>query len=330
MTFRASTLTIFAATLVGCATSATADLDQLDRSVMEAMNAGDYDRALQLVEQVGELAPTEGEGSTGYFDATFALSAEDPTGGSSVMDGTLVGLGGANETDFEGRWMPTPEGDRGIFMGATIAPDGTVVGRVFGSFREGDGMADTGPYRATWILNEQRGIGHMSGSWTETVAGEGVLSGDFDFTPPPAWGTGMRVRVQVDGRSNLTIDPNQAFFQHLEGSAPGTWGLDAEEGNGEGRATVINGAAWWPSWPDAGENIDCSCASDAFTVSEEGAVMVPEAAVDVTLTEYEGRGGITILQYPDVSNDYRMVIEIDDRARAGAAWYEFQVDYAAL
>jgi len=54
---------------------------------------------------------------------------------------------------------------------------------------------------------------------------------------------------------------------------------------------------------------------------------LPNAEVNVTLTKIRGRGKITLIEQPSIQNNYTAVIQVDDQAIAGSAWYEFTLDW---
>jgi len=54
---------------------------------------------------------------------------------------------------------------------------------------------------------------------------------------------------------------------------------------------------------------------------------LPNAEVNVTLTKIRGRGNISLLEQPSAANNYTAVVQVDDQAIAGSAWYEFTLDW---
>jgi len=54
---------------------------------------------------------------------------------------------------------------------------------------------------------------------------------------------------------------------------------------------------------------------------------LPNAEVNVTLTKIRGRGKITLIEQPSIQNNYTAVVQVDDQAIAGSAWYEFTLDW---
>lgn len=54
---------------------------------------------------------------------------------------------------------------------------------------------------------------------------------------------------------------------------------------------------------------------------------LPYREVNVTLSKVRGRGNITLLEQPNAANNYTAVVQVDDQAIAGSAWYEFTLDW---
>jgi hypothetical protein len=65
------------------------------------------------------------------------------------------------------------------------------------------------------------------------------------------------VSADIDGHSILTLQGKTARWFHLDFAAPGRHG-------GKNLPTIINGANWFPKWPQPGENRDCHCHSSTF------------------------------------------------------------------
>ena len=131
-------------------------------------------------------------------------------------------------------------------------------------------------------------------------------------------GTVLRVRAIVDGRSQLVLDGATARWEHFDWAAPGRHFSNRGEVE---EATYLSGIAWYPIWPDAAdsENRWCKCESDLFT----GLIpAIPEREWTAALEVMEGRGKTAIVEQPTAANGYRVVIEFDDNAPGGPAWYE--------
>ncbi len=88
---------------------------------------------------------------------------------------------------------------------------------------------------------------------------------------------------------------------------------------------MINGAEWFPQWPDDPdcENGNCNCFSDMFTAE---VVLPNKTPADVMLTPIECRSACSIVVFPEESNGYRLSVEFDDNGPSGAAWYEVLIE----
>ena len=126
--------------------------------------------------------------------------------------------------------------------------------------------------------------------------------------------TGGLIRVQawVDGRSQLILQGDTARWHHFDFAAPGR-----EFAN---EPTTIDGVDWFPTWPDVPDvqNRDCNCDSDTFTGVNPP---VPQAAAVVSLIPVQARGPMSIVQSPTSGNEYTLIVQFNDNAPPGAAWY---------
>lgn len=128
----------------------------------------------------------------------------------------------------------------------------------------------------------------------------------------------IKVDAYIDGRSQLTLQGKTARWHHFDYAAPGRW-------NGANFATSINGANWFPVWPDVptAENVFCNC----DTVDTFAAVAPAISPVDqtVTLTPLVARGSVSVVQQPQLANGYKLIVEFNDPA-GGAAWYSVNIN----
>jgi hypothetical protein len=130
----------------------------------------------------------------------------------------------------------------------------------------------------------------------------------------------IHVRAWIDGRSRLILAGDTIQWQHFDFAAPGR--LDCDTGSPE-QPTLVDGAEWWPSWPDQPtcENRDCGCTSDVLSGITPA---LPQTDFQVQLNVIQARCWVTIVEYPDASNGYRVVLEFNDPYTA-ADWYEIEL-----
>jgi hypothetical protein len=128
----------------------------------------------------------------------------------------------------------------------------------------------------------------------------------------------MRVRVLIDGQSQLVFSGAKVKWHVVKAAAPGRW-------DGRNDATFLSGTPWIPVWPNGGDNRDCNCDSQ---LSPD--VATPLKAVDqiVTMTKIEGRGQVTITEQPSALNGYSLKVDFNDPP-GGAAWFEIVLKYVA-
>jgi len=126
----------------------------------------------------------------------------------------------------------------------------------------------------------------------------------------------LNVRSFVDGGSRLIQQGDAVYWRHYEKAAPGRlW-----------QSTVLNGTDWLPTWPDqpTSENRNCGgCESSRFKGVPP---LAPQAQV-VTLDIVRARKRVEIIQQPDQSNGFTLIVEFDDIAPPGADWYEINLTY---
>jgi hypothetical protein len=132
--------------------------------------------------------------------------------------------------------------------------------------------------------------------------------------------TALKVQAYIDGRSQLIIRGGQLYWHHLDFAAPGRH-FDARAN----QPTYLNQTSWMPIWPDApdSENRDCNCDSSSY----EGIPNLVKTDQAVWLDVEQGRGAVYIIQQPNATNDYTLIVEFDDNPLDGPAWYEINLGY---
>lgn len=123
----------------------------------------------------------------------------------------------------------------------------------------------------------------------------------------------LRVRVQIDGQSQLVIKKDRIYWHHVQWLRPGLW-----QGN---EPTMIGGYAWYPFWTDnIGFNPGDSVALKVYTeFSTNG----------VGLLIHSARGNVSIKQQPTPANDFTLVVEFLD-PEAGADDYDVTLSGTSL
>lgn len=133
----------------------------------------------------------------------------------------------------------------------------------------------------------------------------------------------LRIRAWIDGRSNLRLRGDTAYWVQYEFAAPGR--LDCDTG-APIEPTQLGSALWFPNWPDTPtcENRNCFCFSDVFTGVTP---RLPEAHFSVSLHVLQGRGACWISEIPVSGGGWQVGIEFDDNPFGGADWYEVDLEF---
>lgn len=127
----------------------------------------------------------------------------------------------------------------------------------------------------------------------------------------------LRVRAHIDGPSQLIMSAEGIRWHH--------WDWTAVPGRHEGRdePTYLNDVAWYPLWPQPGENRDYDVYSSYFTgfdmapflSGEPISLQLIRARDSVSVArELAGNSTLTILNYDDLgwggSDDYELVLSV--------------------
>lgn len=131
----------------------------------------------------------------------------------------------------------------------------------------------------------------------------------------------ITVEALIDGRSQLILRRNTAQWHHFDFAAPGRH----EFAN---LPTTINGKEWSPVWPDVpdAENRDCNCYSNVFKFKGVKPGLYrnqPQVEINVL----QGRGPVSIVEFPSKANRNALVVEFDDNDFDGSMIYEVQLTF---
>ncbi|MBN1926799.1 MAG: gliding motility-associated C-terminal domain-containing protein [Prolixibacteraceae bacterium] len=124
------------------------------------------------------------------------------------------------------------------------------------------------------------------------------------------------IRAYIDGGSQLIIHDSTIQWHHYSAVAPGR--SEVPE-----LPTYVYGEEWYPTWPDIP---DYQNQQECFSsVLIHPTLILPEFDQMVQLEIIESRENVFIKQQPSATNDYTLIIEFDDNAPPGAAWFEVSV-----
>ena len=125
----------------------------------------------------------------------------------------------------------------------------------------------------------------------------------------------LRVRVLIDGDSQLVFAADKVKWHVIRAAAPGLW-------NGHNDATFLDTSPWMPAWPKSGDNRDCNCDSQ-LSPPVPALGKIPQT---VTMKLVAGRGNVTIAEQPSAANNFALKVTFSDPPD-GAAWYEVVLNY---
>ncbi len=129
----------------------------------------------------------------------------------------------------------------------------------------------------------------------------------------------LRVEAFIDGRSQLVINSNNVWWQHLDYAAPGRH-------TPYDYPTLLNGREWYPEWPDlpSPENRWCDCVSSVYpTLSPE----LPTANGFAIVTPISTRGSVYLVDSPSAANGFSLTVEFNDDPQPGPAWYVVEISF---
>jgi hypothetical protein len=327
-------LTVFAG-LSAC-TAQEIQLDALEADLEQALAAGDHAAVLELGSiylgheiDADEIAPFSATSVEGYISGSFAPAETVDGNGEPIIElvGRMISQDLESRHHMRGQRI-APEGEQvnGEMLARTISQTDQTEGVLSADFRTSPAGAE-GLFRGAWQNEDGSTQIYVRGHWGEDSSGEGRFFGSYETLLPPVWGEGLRVRVHVDGVSEIMVNPNSLTIHHFTGAAPGQLGVLADATSAEPRPTIINGERWLPSWPAEGENPDCNCDSDQFHAPET--TLIPESA-DYQLRTLQARGGMDARTVPSAENDWTVIIRLDDSKYEGAGWYEFELIYPTI
>ena len=146
---------------------------------------------------------------------------------------------------------------------------------------------------------------------------DGATLYDIQLDVTPVKTRTFTVSAVIDGESQLWMRGNTAQWYAMNFAAPGRL-------EGANDPTIINGKAFYPTWPDVpdAENRDCSCMSGIFRGFKPS---VPDNYVNATMHILQGRGPVYFTSLPaKVTNQY-LTLDFHDEEYPGAALYVVEV-----
>ncbi len=256
----------------------------------------------------------------------------DPEWGEDVgvFFGRYLGFDDDIRGHLDGYWVGRPGEPGGFFEGSSHGPDPVWRGEILGEHQPHDDQS--GRFYGAWVHDRHEAVEEIAGGYTDYPAGDG---GRFvgiwraqEEDPEPTVHR-LHIRNEIDGRSSMTLGTYQAWYHHDDYAAPGMhyyFGAD-DAGSEPARPSYIQGVEWYPQWPEDGENRWCDCESSVFESQPPDEVLVPYADAEITLEVIEGRGEVSIMEYPSEENDYQLTVEWDDNPQGGPSWYDIAITF---
>jgi hypothetical protein len=122
---------------------------------------------------------------------------------------------------------------------------------------------------------------------------------------------GIHIKAWIDGADMVHLKGHQLWYEHHAYVLPGKWGEDQNGPNDKNNLpTYVNGTSWYPKW--------LGLISERYSHLHPP---LPQKADSAVVVQSNGRGHVTVVQYPSQENDYTLSIFLEDDP-PGAAWYE--------
>jgi len=126
----------------------------------------------------------------------------------------------------------------------------------------------------------------------------------------------ITLRLPTDGADEVYIRHDKLWYVHLENCYPGQW-------SGRNDPTIINDDKWYPQWPYY------HMTSDKFTMTNPAAILpanveFTEDTLEVKFSDRDSR----VTQYPNATNEYTLVLYMDDRGFIGPVWRTVKISWS--
>jgi len=150
------------------------------------------------------------------------------------------------------------------------------------------------------------------------------------FSPCLASAYTYTFRAYIDGWSDLIIQGNTVQWHNKAFEVPGYLSDDYLYPTYISTADMGSNVEWSP-WSTGGDYITDYYGDQLSNIYTGLNLPLPASDQIVTLNiiEIEDRNpedvNVSIIQYPLLDNDYKLIVEFDDRDPSGAAWYTVEV-----
>ena len=126
----------------------------------------------------------------------------------------------------------------------------------------------------------------------------------------------LTLRLPTDGADQVHIRHDKLWYVHLENCYPGQW-------SGRNDPTYINDEAWYPQWPYY------HMTSDKYTIPDPAFVLPAnvEFTKDTMKVKFSDRESY-VMQYPNSTNEYTLVLYMYERAYIGPVWKTVKISWS--
>ena len=330
---------VVGATMAGCAPDMH-EVDQVSAAAEVALEDGDQ-RSLEALfcdwlEDLPSCIEFDVGGKHGPPALGFmwgAYGQGDPTWSDDVgvFYGRYLGFDQETHGRLDGLWADHPSQPGGYLEGQVLGPDPAMHGSLEGV--HWPAVGGSGGFNGTWTHGDRQIVEEIAGTYhVGAEEGRGRFVGvwrQYEEEPEPTVHK-LHIRNEIDGRSSMVIGTYYAYYHHDDYAAPGMhfYFGPGDPDSEPARPTYLQEEwEWYPQWPEQGENRDCGCESSMFVSQPPHEVLVPYAEADIELEVLEGRGEVSIVEYPSWDNDYELTIEWNDNPQGGPAWYEVELTF---
>ena len=124
------------------------------------------------------------------------------------------------------------------------------------------------------------------------------------------------LRCPIDGADQIHIRHDKLWYIHLENCYPGQW-------SGLNEPTYINDDPWYPQWPYY------TMVSDKYTITDPAFILPKdtEFTKDTLKVDFGRSKDNKVLQYPNATNEYTLVLYMNERGYIGQVWQTVKIEW---
>ncbi len=315
---RIALICLLSASISACATVETAadvELDNFEVALDEAIQAGDYQLAMELGSEWTGM-PISGNGDGGLEAPTGIIAGIILPGSEletiSIVHGRMIDLDSGERHQIDGMMaQPMTDQVRGMMVANTDQAGDESLGTLYGDYRTVGGETDQGSMRATWNVEGNPVTSTIDAHWFVETDGGGRIFGVYTERPQTTWDEAVRLRIDVSGLTEVHIYEDKLWVT--------TMGTDEDQDSAT--SAQVNGEEWELTYSEQScpQVEDADCNTEAY-IPADG--LTADFSAGVELTTYVARGGVALVEEPTADNEYHTVIVLDDENYGGSSVYE--------